>query len=306
MQDTVNLFFQPKSVAVVGSSRTPGKVGHDILSNLIRYGFKGRIFPINPSAEEDILGLKVYRSINELEAPIDLANMVTPPKTVLSVLDECSRKGAQAIIIISAGFKEAGPEGAELEAEMTRKAMSLGIRVIGPNCLGVIDTYSNLNASFAADMPERGNISFISQSGAMCTAMLDWALSEKVGFSKLVSLGNKCDVDETDMLNIFNEDDHTEVIIGYIEALSDGTRFMRAAKQISKKKPIIIAKSGRTALGARAASSHTGSLGPVRRWPTKRRSGSLASSRRIPWKSSSTTPSLSPTSLSPASPASLS
>jgi acyl-CoA synthetase (NDP forming) len=186
--------------------------------------------------------------------------MVTSPKTVLSVLDECSNKAVEAIIIISAGFKEGGPEGEKLEAEMVQKAKSLGIRVIGPNCLGVIDTVSNLNASFAADMPERGNISFISQSGAMCTAILDWALSEKVGFSKLVSLGNKCDVDETDILEVFAEDKNTEVIIGYIEALSNGTRFMRAAKRISKQKPVIIAKSGRTLLGARAVSSHTGSL----------------------------------------------
>jgi acetyl coenzyme A synthetase (ADP forming)-like protein len=260
MQRPLNFFFQPRSVAVIGSSRTPGKVGHDILSNLVRYGFQGQIFPINPSAEGDILGLKACHSILDVEVPVELAIMVTPPKTVLSVLDECSNKGVEAIIIISAGFKEGGPEGTKLEAEMVQKAKSLGIRVIGPNCLGVIDTYSNLNASFAADMPERGNISFISQSGAMCTAMLDWALSEKVGFSKLVSLGNKCDVDETDILEIFAEDKNTEVIIGYIEALSNGTRFMRAAKQISKKKPIIIAKSGRTILGARAASSHTGSL----------------------------------------------
>jgi acetyl coenzyme A synthetase (ADP forming)-like protein len=260
MCGSLNFFFQPRSVAVIGSSRTPGKVGHDILSNLIRYDFQGQIFPINPSADEDILGLKAYQSILDVEVPVNLAIMVTPAKTILSVLDECSNKGVEAIIVISAGFKEGGPEGAKLEAEMTQKAKSLGIRVIGPNCLGVIDTYSNFNASFAADMPERGNISFISQSGAMCTAMLDWALSEKVGFSKLVSLGNKCDVDETDMLEIFAKDKNTEVIIGYIEALSNGTRFMKAAKQISKKKPIIIAKSGRTAFGARAASSHTGSL----------------------------------------------
>ena len=259
MQDSINNFFKPESVAVIGSSRIPGKVGHDIVSNLVRYEFPGRIYPINPKADE-MLGLKVYPDILSVESDINLAVVVTPAKSVLSALDDCAKKGVKSAIIISAGFKEGGTDGAELEIELLKRAKELGMRIIGPNCLGVIDTYSNLNASFAADMPEKGNISFLSQSGALCTAMLDWALSEHVGFSKMVSLGNKCDIDETDILNAFAADEKTKVIIGYIEALSDGTRFMKAVKQISKTKPIIIAKSGSTSVGARAASSHTGSL----------------------------------------------
>lgn len=260
MEGALDLFFQPRSVAVIGASRTPGKVGHDILSNLVRHGFPYPIYPINPNAEMSLLGLPTYPSVSSVPGPIDLAILVIPSGATLASLDDCARKGVKALVIISAGFREAGPEGAAMEKKLAHKARILGLRVIGPNCLGVIDTASRLNASFAADMPEQGNISFISQSGALCTALMDWAISEGVGFSKIVSLGNKCDVDETDILTLLGEDDNTEVILGYIEALSDGTRFMRTAKQISKRKPIIIAKSGRTALGARAASSHTGSL----------------------------------------------
>ncbi len=255
----LNNFFHPGSVAVIGASRLPGKVGYDILNNLIQYDYQGDIYPVNPKAEE-ILGLKSYGSIAEVPSHIDLAIVVVPARFTLQVIKDLSEKGVNSVIIITAGFKETGIEGLRLEQEVLKVAKENGIRVLGPNCLGLIDTSSNLNASFAAAMPDKGNIAFFSQSGALCTAILDWAVGEGIGFSKFISLGNKADISEVDMLEALAADEQTKVILGYLEGIQDGRRFMEVAKEVSKKKPLIIIKSGGTSAGARAASSHTGTL----------------------------------------------
>jgi acetyltransferase len=252
-------FFKPESIAVIGASRTPGKVGYDILKNIIQYGYSGKIFPINPGASE-ILGLKAYPSIIDIKEDIDLAVIAVPTKSVLDVIEECGKKAITAAIIITAGFKESGVEGSRLEREVVKRAKELNVRFIGPNCLGLIDTYSKVNASFAAGMPEKGKIGFFSQSGALCLAVLDRALPDGIGFSKFISMGNKADISDIEIMLALSEDDNTKVILGYIEGIEDGRRFMDVAKEISKRKPIIILKSGVTSSGAKAASSHTGAL----------------------------------------------
>ncbi len=252
-------FFKPKAVAVVGASREEGKVGFSITMNLIRGGFPGPIYPVNPKANE-ILGLRSYAEVNALPADADLAVLVIPPKACLPTLDVCAARGIKYAIVISAGFKEVGGEGAEYEKALRARVRELGMRVIGPNCLGVIDTKSKLNATFAAGMPPVGEIGFFSQSGALCTAILDWAIGNDVGFSKFISLGNKADTSEVDFIEALAADPETRVVIGYVEGVENGQRFMEVAKAASRKKPLIIVKSGRTSAGARAASSHTGTL----------------------------------------------
>lgn len=251
--------FDPKSIAVIGASRQEGKVGHSVLKNLLQYGYPGKIYPINPKAEE-ILRTRTYSTIFAVEGEIDLAVVAIPSQFVPSILKDCVNRGIGAVVIISAGFKESGKQGLQLERELVETIKNSSIRVLGPNCLGIIDTASSLNASFAAGMPSPGNIAFFSQSGALCTAILDWALEEDVGFSKFISLGNKADIDEVDLLLTLADDRETKVILGYLEGIENGVRFMEVAKEVSRKKPIIIIKSGRTQAGARAASSHTGAL----------------------------------------------
>lgn len=255
----INKLFGPESIAVVGASREKGKVGYSVLKNLVSYKFPGKVFPVNPKAKT-ILGKKSYESLVAIPEPVDLAVFAIPAKAVVEVFGQCGEKKVPAAIIISAGFKESGREGSTLEARLAEMVGEYGIRVLGPNCLGIIDTGSNVNASFAAGMPAKGNIGFFSQSGALCTAILDWALGEGVGFSKFVSLGNKLDVDETDILRVMGDDAETEVILGYIEGVKDGSKFLEVARTVTKKKPVIMIKSGGTEAGARAASSHTGSL----------------------------------------------
>lgn len=252
-------FFNPKSVAVIGASRKPGKVGYDILKNMVQCGYQGNIYPINPSASE-ILGLKAYPSILDIADDIGLAVVAVHPPNVSEVIEQCGIKGIDSVIIITAGFKETGAEGATLESKLVTRARELGIRLIGPNCLGLIDTYSKVNASFAAGMPGKGAIGFFSQSGALCLAVLDRALAEGIGFSKFISLGNKADISDTDLMLALAEDGGTKVILGYIEGIEDGREFMKVASRVSKKKPLIILKSGTTGAGAKAASSHTGAL----------------------------------------------
>ena len=252
-------FFKPKSVAVIGASREEGKTGHSILANIINDKFPGKIFAVNPKASE-ILGLKTFPSLGNIDSAIDLAIVVIPPKFIPPVLDDCAKKNIKAVIIISAGFKETGAEGARLENEIALKAKGLGIRLLGPNCLGLIDTNSMLNASFAKGMPPRGKIAFFSQSGALCTAILDWAIGVNVGFSKFISLGNKADLSEIDLLEYLANDDETSVILGYLEGIENGRAFMDVAKEAVRRKPVILIKAGGTDAGARAASSHTGTL----------------------------------------------
>ena len=252
-------FFNPGSVAVVGASREEGKTGYSIISNVVKYGFQGKIYPVNPKASE-IMGLKSYPDLLSIEGAVDLAIIVIPPKFILNTIDECAKKGIKSVIIISAGFKETGGEGRKLESELVEKARGYGIRLLGPNCLGLIDTNSSLNASFAAGMPPKGNIAFFSQSGALCTAILDWAVGNNVGFSKFVSLGNKADLSELELIQTLADDPETSVILGYLEGVEKGPEFMDVARKAAKKKPLIIVKAGGTAAGARAASSHTGTL----------------------------------------------
>jgi acetyltransferase len=252
-------FFHPSAVAVVGASANPGKIGYDILNNILKYGYDGAVYPINPKAQE-ILGQKAYVDLASVPPNVDLAAVAVPPAAVMGVLEQCGKKRVDSVVIITAGFKEIGPEGARLEEELAAQARKFDIRVVGPNCLGIIDTTSCLNASFAAGMPLGGHIGFFSQSGALCVAILDWALGENVGFSRFVSLGNKMDISETEIMLSMGQDENTRVILGYLEGIEDGPRFMKAAQQISKTKPIIVIKSGTTSAGAKAASSHTGAL----------------------------------------------
>lgn len=252
-------FFNPQSIAVIGASRSHGKVGFDILKNIIQYDFKGKIYPVNPNANE-IMGLKSYPSVLEVPDTIDLAIVVIPPNNVLEVIEQCGTKQIDSAVIITAGFKESGVEGARLEKELLQRARESGVRFIGPNCLGLIDTHAKINASFAAGMPAKGGIGFFSQSGALCLAVLDRALPENIGFSKFISMGNKADISDTDIMLALAEDTNTKVILGYIEGLNDGRKFMDVATKVSKKKPVIILKSGITSSGAKAASSHTGAL----------------------------------------------
>ncbi|MCD6215160.1 MAG: CoA-binding protein, partial [Candidatus Desulfofervidus sp.] len=251
--------FNPESVAIVGASTHEGKIGHILVKNLLTYDYPGKIFPINPKASE-ILGLKAYSSLKNIPERVDLAIIAVKPVDVLETIKICGEKNIEAAIVISAGFKETGPKGAKLEQELKKLAKENGVRILGPNCLGLIDTHSKLNASFATGMPEQGKIGFFSQSGAMCVAILDWALGEKIGFSKFVSLGNKTDISEIDMLIALGEDKNTKVILGYLEGIENGPAFIQVAQEVSKKKPIVIIKAGVTSAGAKAVSSHTGSL----------------------------------------------
>ena len=251
--------FYPNSIAVIGVSREEHKIGHIIFDNVRNSGFKGPFFPVNPKANE-IHGIKCFPSILDIKTEIEMAVIVVPARFVPKVMDECGKKGVKATIIISAGFKETGIEGARLEKEITNIAKSYGIRVLGPNCLGIINTDSPYNASFTTHTPRKGNISFFSQSGALCAAILDWSIEENIGFHKFVSLGNKADLTEVDFLEDFLKDPKTKVITGYLEGVTEGERFIKIATKVSKKKPVILVKSGGTDSGAKAVSSHTGTL----------------------------------------------
>jgi acetyl coenzyme A synthetase (ADP forming)-like protein len=254
-------FFEPDSVAVIGASSNPAKLGHSVVKNLVDGGYRrrGRVYPINLGAKE-ILGLTTYPSVTEVPDPIDLAVIVIPYPHVPEALRTCGEKGIQAAIIISAGFREAGMEGLERERELVEIADEFNIRLVGPNCLGVIDTYTPLNASFAAGTPPRGPMAFMSQSGALGTAVLDIALGGRLGLSKFVSLGNKADVSEIDLLRSWVGDENTRVILIYSEGMPNGQEFIQVAREVTRQKPVVAIKSGVTQSGSRAVSSHTGSL----------------------------------------------
>ncbi len=251
--------FLPESVAVIGASRTPGKVGHDILNNLVTCGFQGEIIPVNPAGGE-LLGLKVYPTLREYDGKVDQVIIVVRAEFVLDATRDAVAKGAGTVIVISAGFKETGEEGLRVEAELKDVCRRGGARLLGPNCLGLINTENNLNSSFAGSMPKSGEISVFSQSGALCTAMLDMAAGRHLGLSKLISIGNKADITEVDMLQALSHDHSTKVIVGYLEDISNGDDFIKAAEEASNHKPVVILKSGTTAAGQRAAASHTGVL----------------------------------------------
>jgi len=257
----LNNFFEPKAVAVIGASTDPEKLGYAVLENLVKGGYakKGKVYPINPKADE-ILGHKAYPSVLDVPESIDLAVIVIPYSYVPHVLEECGEKNIPAAIVISAGFREAGKEGLERELELIEISKQYGIRLIGPNCLGVIDTHTPINASFAAGTPPDGPMAFMSQSGALGTAVLDIALAGKIGLSKFISLGNKADVSEVDLLEALQDDSGTKVILIYSEGMPNGQEFIQVAKQVTRKKPVVAIKSGVTQAGSRAVSSHTGSL----------------------------------------------
>ncbi len=255
----LDMFSNPRSIAVIGASADPQKLGNAVLVNLIESGFPGEIYPINLK-ENEILDLKAYPSVLDVPSPVDLVVIVVPGRFVVDVLEESGQKGVKGAIIISAGFGEAGPEGKKREQELLDIAERYEMRLIGPNCLGVIDTYIPMNASFAAGTPEQGTIAFMSQSGALCTAILDYALAEHIGFSHFVSTGNKADVDEVALFMAWRDDENTDAIIAYIEGIKDGPSFIEEARKTAREKPIIAVKSGRTASGSQAVASHTGSL----------------------------------------------
>jgi acetate---CoA ligase (ADP-forming) len=254
-------FFEPASVAVIGASTDPDKLGHAVLKNLVEGGYarKGKIYPINLTADE-ILGYQAYPSVLDVPDPIDLAIIVIPYPHVPEALRLCGEKGISAVIVISAGFREAGMEGLERELELISIAKDYGLRLIGPNCLGVIDTFTPINASFAAGTPPIGPMAFMSQSGALGTAVLDISLAGRLGLSKFVSLGNKADVDEIDLLRAWADDEHSQVILIYSEGMTNGQEFLETAREVTRKKPVVAIKSGVTQAGSRAVSSHTGSL----------------------------------------------
>ena len=257
--------FEPQSIAVVGASRRPEAVGYAIMKNLMDGGFKGKIFPVNPKAEE-ILGVKCVPSAADLPESVDLAIFIIPGAAVPAELEACAKKGARAAIVISAGFREIGGAGVKLEKEIKRITDQYGIAMLGPNCLGLINSDPKvcMNASFSGHIPKNGKIAFVSQSGALATALMDYACGENIGMSKIISLGNKVDMTELEVLQYLKDDPNTEVIIMYLEDIVKGHEFIEIAREITgdiaKTKPILVIKSGRTAQGAKAASSHTGSL----------------------------------------------
>ena len=256
---TLEHFFEPRSVAIVGASQKAGKVGYEILAGLLKAGFEGDIFPVNPTADE-IQGQKAYPNLKSIGQTPDLAVLVVAAKHVPPIMQDCADLGVKAVIIIASGFKESGPKGAELEKNVIRIARSAGIRIIGPNCIGLMVPKHKLNASFGGDLPPEGSIGYFSQSGSLLAAIVDMAIQAHLGFSKLISIGNKADVDELAIIRALGEDPDTKVIAGYLETIADGDTFIRRAEGISREKPILLMKAGFTVAGARAASSHTGRL----------------------------------------------
>lgn len=255
----LDAIFRPKNVAVIGATENPGSVGRTLLWNLISNPFGGTIFPVNPK-RANVLGIKAYPSIKDVPEVVDLAVIVTPAPTVPNIIREAVQAGVKGAIIISAGFKETGSEGVELERQILEVSRQAKMRIIGPNCLGVMNPLSGLNATFAANLARPGSVGFISQSGALCTAVLDWSLKENVGFSAFVSIGSMLDVGWGDLIYYLGDDPQTESIVIYMETIGDARSFMSAAREVAHTKPIIVIKPGRTEGAAKAAASHTGSL----------------------------------------------
>lgn len=253
--------FSPGSIAVIGASTEPKALGRQILENLLLYHFRGRLFPVNPKAKE-LLGLRCFPSILDIPDPIDLAVVVVPRTAAPAVLEECASKGVRGVVVITAGFREVGGEGEALEEKLAEITSRAGFRLVGPNCMGVINTdpLVRLNATFSPTMPLDGNVAFLSQSGALGVAILNIAKERSLGLSSFASLGNKADVADDDVLAAWAEDPRTSVILMYLESFSHPARFARVARSVSREKPLLVVKSGKTRAGARAAISHTGAL----------------------------------------------
>ncbi|KKM89202.1 hypothetical protein LCGC14_1251060 [marine sediment metagenome] len=257
VDNDISFFFKPKSIAVIGASSTEGKVGNTVLNNIINSGFTGNIYPINPRSKM-ICEFNCYQSVLDVKEDIDIAIFVIPGKFVNSAAEECGKKGVKGLIVISAGFKEIGGEGIKREAELVELGKKYNMRILGPNCLGLICL--DYNGSFAVDTPKKGGLAMISQSGAMLTGMMDYSMTQAFGFSCNISLGNKADLGVVDFIKYLAEDDTTKVILCYLENITNGSEFLEILPDATRKKPIVILKSGVSEAGARAASSHTGAL----------------------------------------------
>ncbi|KKK41115.1 hypothetical protein LCGC14_0463360 [marine sediment metagenome] len=253
----ISFFFNPKSIAVIGASSTKGKVGNTVLNNIINSGYKGKIFPVNPRSDI-VCDIQCYKSVLDINEDVDIAIFVIPGKFVNDAAEECGRKGVKGLIVISAGFKEIGGEGVEREEQLVKIGKKYNMRILGPNCLGLITKF--YNGSFAAETPKQGGIAMISQSGAMLTGMMDYSMTQAFGFSCNISLGNKADLGAVDFIEFLADDDNTKVILCYLENITDGSEFLKILPEATRNKPIVILKSGVSEAGARAASSHTGAL----------------------------------------------
>ncbi|MCB0669527.1 MAG: CoA-binding protein, partial [Saprospiraceae bacterium] len=259
MKQQLQKLFYPESIAVIGATDRPYSVGNAIMHNLLSNKYGGKIYPVNIK-HKTIHGIKAYKKIKDIPGSVDLAVIATPANTVADLIVECGVKKIPSAIIISAGFKEVGDEGLEMYGQILKNARQYKIRVIGPNCLGIINTSINLNASFASRMALKGNVAFLSQSGALCTSILDWSVTQNVGFSHLVSIGSSVDLDFHDLIDYFGTDPNTSCILIYMESLQNARAFMSAARAYSRSKPILVLKAGKSVEGAMAALSHTGSL----------------------------------------------
>ena len=251
--------FSPKSVAVIGATETANSVGRTILWNLLKSPFGGIVYPVNPKRSA-VLGVKAYAGIGDVPERVDLAVIVRPANTVPETVQQCADAGIPAALVISAGFKELGALGLSLEKQIMEIATRAGMRILGPNCLGFMNPKIGLNATFAATLANPGSVAFISQSGALCTAILDWSMRERVGFSAFVSVGSMIDIGWGDLIDYLGEDPHTRAILIYMETIGDARKFLSAAREVAMSKPIIVIKAGRTEQAAKAAASHTGSL----------------------------------------------
>ena len=259
MRESLKPFFEPESVAVIGASKKTDKLSNGIVKNLLAYGYDGKVYPINPK-EKEILGLKCYASILDVKDPVDLAVIILPAKFIARVTTDCGVKGVKAVTVISGGFKEVGADGTALEKELITIVKKYNMRMIGPNCVGTMNLITGLNTTFIRGIPTAGGIGFISQSGAVCGGVVDHVAHQGIGFSHFLSLGNEADVSETDMIEYLADDKDTAVIAAYIEGVKDGRRFVHIAHDVSREKPIVVLKAGRSVEGAKAVSSHTGSL----------------------------------------------
>ncbi len=259
MASSLTPFFYPAGVAVIGASSNPRKLSFGIMRNLVNSAYAGGIYPVNPGAAE-ILGKTNYPDISAVPDPVDLAVIVLPVSAIPDTLEACGKRGVKAVIVISGGFKEVGAEGEQEEARCLEIIRRYGMRMIGPNCVGLINLHSGLNTTFIYGVPDPGGIGFMAQSGAVMGGVVDLVLGKKVGFSHFISMGNEADVTETDLMEFLAEDPHTRVIAAYVEQIKDGRRFLEVARRVSRIKPIVLLKGGRSSAGARAVSSHTGSL----------------------------------------------
>jgi acetyltransferase len=257
--ENLDKIFKPKSIAVIGASDKAGSPGYRVFRNLIGSGYEGVVYPINPN-RESVQGVHAYKTITELPKVVDLAIIITPAITVPDILEQCGKMGVKGVLIITAGFKEIGPQGAALEQQLFGIKKKYNMRILGPNCVGFIMPYLNLNASFTGSTPDKGNIALFSQSGAVCGAILDWAAAAKVGFSSFVSVGSMLDIDFGDLIDYFGLDQHTRSLVLYVESITNAKKFMSAAKSFARVKPVIVIKSGKYSEGAKAAASHTGAL----------------------------------------------